>query len=227
VLEVLDCAERMMLPGLKTLAGSALKSLLQTAPSLDSRSNGDCSENSDLNSSEVNIESSSKSVISGLHKSSAAKGNPVFGGANAAAVNISSSNGEHCGRTSGRKFNTGTSNDQSGIDSTGNTDGINTASNCVLGIGITRADNCGRCTPHKLSLSQNEAESYSPKDQHGKNEVEAEAEAENSASTGGAAYVFEILEASRRFSLPTLEGCCYEVIAQWLLEIAESPEALR
>ena len=113
-LEVLDCAERMMLPGLKTLAGSALKSLLQT----------------ELTATDT--------VTSGTTTSPTELGNKV---------------------------------------------------SC-----------CSIPEP-------------------GENEGSDE-------DVGGAAYVFEVLEAARKFNLPTLESACYELIARWLPGIMENPDAL-
>ena len=45
------------------------------------------------------------------------------------------------------------------------------------------------------------------------------------ATVGGAAYVFEVLEASRTFALPALEDSCYEVIAGHLMDITDAPES--
>jgi hypothetical protein len=112
-MEVLDCAERMMLPGLKTLAGSALKSLLQTEL--------------------------------------------------AATV----------------------------IDT---------------GTGITSPTETGdSCYPQPGGNGNNVG---------------------SDEDVGGAAYVFEVLEAARKFNLPTLENACYELIARWLPDIMENPDAL-
>jgi hypothetical protein len=46
------------------------------------------------------------------------------------------------------------------------------------------------------------------------------------STVGGAAFVFEALEAGRTFGLPPLENACYEIIAAHLMDIANDTESV-